>query len=201
MESVEEVKQNSTLRFPEGGHCENDNAFHRELVDRAKRGSYEAKCQLLDELQDMWFRFALLTLDERDMAKEAVQETALRCLLNLKAYRGKSTVKTWTLGIVLNICREMIRKKINGDPNQRWKQKGSISEPIDELEKKEMIEGLRELLNDLPSRQRQAVILRYFEDLSVAESATIMECAEGTIKATLFQAIKHLKNCLGARND
>ena len=57
-------------------------------------------------------------------------------------------------------------------------------------------EVLRRALSDLPERQREAVVLRFFEELSVEETARAMGCAEGTVKATVHQAIRALKEKL-----
>jgi len=51
---------------------------------------------------------------------------------------------------------------------------------------------VRDAVTALPDRQRQAVVLRFFLDLPVAEIATVMDCAEGTVKATLHQATQAL---------
>ncbi len=52
------------------------------------------------------------------------------------------------------------------------------------------------MLADLPERQREAVVLRFFEDLSTEQTAAVMNCAEGTVKATLHQALRKLREKL-----
>jgi len=52
---------------------------------------------------------------------------------------------------------------------------------------------VREALDRLAPRQRAAVILRYLGDLTVADIANVMGCAEGTVKATLHQALRNLR--------
>jgi RNA polymerase sigma factor (sigma-70 family) len=52
------------------------------------------------------------------------------------------------------------------------------------------------VLADLPERQREAVILRYFEELSVEDTAAAMNCAPGTVKATVHQALRALRKRL-----
>ena len=63
----------------------------------------------------------------------------------------------------------------------------------DEVEKQEQIERVRELLKDLGERQREAILLRFFEEQSVDETAASMDCSPGTVKATVFQAIRILR--------
>jgi RNA polymerase sigma-70 factor (ECF subfamily) len=52
---------------------------------------------------------------------------------------------------------------------------------------------VRELVADLPERQREVVVLRIFEDMSVKETAQSMGCREGTVKALLHKATEKLK--------
>ena len=51
---------------------------------------------------------------------------------------------------------------------------------------------------DLPPRQRAVVVLRYFNDLSIADTAVILDCAEGTVKALTHQAVANLRLRFGA---
>jgi RNA polymerase sigma factor (sigma-70 family) len=48
----------------------------------------------------------------------------------------------------------------------------------------------------LPDRQRAAIVLRYFADLSVRDTASALGCAEGTVKSLTSQAITALRRCL-----
>src|SRR5688572_21141212 len=79
------------------------------LLIRAKLGDAAARSELLRGLQDPWFRFCDAMLVDPDAARDATQETALRFLTALPRLRGGSTLQTWSLGIALNVCREMKR--------------------------------------------------------------------------------------------
>ncbi len=58
---------------------------------------------------------------------------------------------------------------------------------------------LMEALAELPARQRACVVLRYFDDLSVADTATALGCAEGTVKSQTSKGLDHLRTNLAAR--
>jgi RNA polymerase sigma factor (sigma-70 family) len=68
--------------------------------------------------------------------------------------------------------------------------------PVRLAEKTEAAAMVRQLLADLPERQREALLLRFFEDLSVDQTATAMKAAPGTVKATVHQALRALKRKL-----
>jgi RNA polymerase sigma factor (sigma-70 family) len=55
---------------------------------------------------------------------------------------------------------------------------------------------LRNALDLLPERQREAVVLRFFEELTTDETAHAMNCAPGTVKATIHQALRSLRQKL-----
>jgi RNA polymerase sigma-70 factor (ECF subfamily) len=166
-------------------------------IDAARRGDRPAQGRLLQALQDPWYRFCLSLLHgDPDRARDATQETALRFLRQLPTYRGQSRLSTWSMGIAINVVREMRRtsgRAVSDD--------GSIAEtrptagdgPDDAAALREQRDLLQGALTELPARQREAVVLRFFEDLSVEETAKVMDCATGTVKATVHQALRAIK--------
>lgn len=175
-------------------------------IDAARLGNRSARATLLGALQDPWYRFCLSLLGDPDRAREATQETALRFLRDLHRFRGDSQLRTWSMGIALNVVREMRRAKGGRDlaPLPDDETSAAIAPgrealspaPDDAADAAEQRERLRAVLAELPERQREAVVLRYFEDLSVEETAAAMDCAPGTVKATVHQALKALKRKL-----
>ena len=171
------------------------------VLIRAKAGDRTAQGQLLNLLADPWYRLAVSMLGNTDLARDAAQECALRFLSDLQRFRGDSSLKTWAMGIAINVVREFRRGQ--------WKMRlvpedfdsPDKSNPIDQqAEQTEEKDRLRQLLTDLPERQREALVLRFFEDLSVEETAKAMGCAQGTIKATVHQALRALKEKLTRNN-
>jgi RNA polymerase sigma-70 factor (ECF subfamily) len=59
----------------------------------------------------VWYRFALAQLRDSELAADAMQETGLRLLRQLPTFRGDSQLQTWSLGIALNVTRELRRKR------------------------------------------------------------------------------------------
>jgi RNA polymerase sigma-70 factor (ECF subfamily) len=174
-----------------------------ETIAAARRGSRKAQASLLRELQDPWYRLCLSLLRDVEKARDATQETALRFLRQLPGFRGDSQLRTWSLGIAINVVREMRRsakpmRMLDEDPEAGGETDG-LPSPANLAETAEQRENLRATLNDLPDRQREAVVLRYFEDLSTEQTAQVMNCAVGTVKATLHQALRSLREKLKER--
>lgn len=166
-------------------------------IEAARRGERDAQSRLLRQLQDPWYRMCLGLLRDADLAREAVQETALRFLQNLHKYRGDSKLQTWSMGIAINVSREFRRvPRAGGGQDQETSEPAGMDDPAGNVEGDEQREALRAVLEQLPDRQREAVILRFFEQLSVEESAQAMGCATGTVKATVHQALRSLREKL-----
>src|SRR5437016_12850178 len=79
-------------------------------IELARRGDRKAQADLLTSLQDRWFRMCLSMLGDADRARDATQETALRFLRMLSDFRGESQISTWSLGIAINVVREVRRR-------------------------------------------------------------------------------------------
>jgi RNA polymerase sigma-70 factor (ECF subfamily) len=174
---------------------------HSQALAAARRGSREAQALLLNRLQDVWYRMCLGLLGDADRARDATQETALRFLKQLPGFRGESRLQTWSLGIAINVAREMRRR--DARPTASWEgmdlpdERPASIAPLAAAEAGEARDRLHRLLADLPTRQREAIILRFFEQLSVEQTAAVMKCAGGTVKATIHQALRSLREKLG----
>ncbi|HEX8911640.1 MAG TPA: RNA polymerase sigma factor [Humisphaera sp.] len=174
-------------------------------IESARRGDRAALAALLRALQDPWYRLSLGLLRDADLAAEAVQETGLRFLRQVAGFRGDSQIRTWSLGIAINVARELKRRRgrfVTGTVDEDGRVTEApggdrLADPgrgaPDGAVLAEQRAALRAVLTDLPDRQREAIVLRFFEDLSVEETARAMGCAAGTVKATVHQALRSLK--------
>jgi RNA polymerase sigma-70 factor (ECF subfamily) len=171
-----------------------------ETLAAARRGDREALQCLLRTLQDPWYRLCLSLLGDAERARDATQETALRFLRQLPGFRGESQLRTWSLGIAVNVVREIRRSSRAGVPLaadfSEAAETASQPSPVQSAELSERRDRVRAVLDRLPERQRETVVLRFFEDLSTEETAIIMDCATGTVKATLHQALRSLREKL-----
>ncbi len=70
--------------------------------------------------------------------------------------------------------------------------KQKSNEPDEQLEKAQLINLIEIAVKTLPARQREAFILRYWEEMSLAETAVIMKCTEGSVKTHCSRAVRTL---------
>jgi RNA polymerase sigma-70 factor, ECF subfamily len=69
----------------------------------------------------------------------------------------------------------------------------------DSVQRKEILATIENLLQELPARQREAFLMRYWEDLNVTETASAMGCTEGSVKTHCFRATQALAKALSAK--
>ncbi len=173
-----------------------DVAADTALVAAARSGDRAGRAALLDALQDPIYRFCVASLGDADSAMDATQETALRLLRTLGRYKGRSSLRTWALGIALNVCREMRRSKARNrtaDVPAMLTDERTVG-PADRASDAEQRSRVIALLDELSDRHREAIVLRYLEGLTVQETAEAMGLAPGTVKATTFAALRRLRS-------
>lgn len=168
-----------------------DDEFDPRLVQRARRGDIAACTVLVRELQDVWYRYCRSMLHDGEVARDAAQETGLRFLAALPRFKGESRLRTWSLGIALNVCREARRAHRTPCPLMLAEREPT---PPDQLvARTESIERLEAAIAALPERQREAVVLYYLRELTLKETASAMGCTTGTVKATVSHALRRLR--------
>lgn len=73
--------------------------------------------------------------------------------------------------------------------------------PLARIERQQVIETIQKEVEKLPARQREAFLLRYWEELDIAETASAMGCSEGSVKTHCFRAIQTLANALKTKRS
>lgn len=82
------------------------------------------------------------------------------------------------------------------DPLETIEVESADSDPADQLERSQIMTLIEKALTRLPSRQREAFVLRYWEELDVAETASVMGCSEGSVKTHCSRAVSALSMLL-----
>lgn len=168
-----------------------DDASDVELVRLFKSGNSEAYEAIVRRFQDRVFRLACIWLYDDQSAADAAQEVFVRGFKGLRTFRFRSAPFTWLYRTTRNVCNEFNRVRKTEQLDDEVPDPGSV--PERDVAKYESARRVRRLVQKLPRRQREVVLLRIFEDLSVKETARSMGCREGTVKALLHKATAKLK--------
>ena len=143
-------------------------------------------------------------LGSRAGAEDTVQESFERAYRSLPTFRGEARMETWFLRIVINTAYRHARrgrwfgKKLGAESAGSGRADEISEEPSPEQQSgaAQIRRRLTAAVGKLPRRQRIAFVLRYVEEMSTAETADLMDCAPGTIKASLHKAVTRLRDQL-----
>ena len=167
------------------------------LVAKAKKGDIEAFSELVIRHQKSLVRMAYRVLNDLEAAQDVVQESLFKAYQKLDTFEGRSAFKSWAYQITLNTAKNKLRGR---RPELVEVEKIHVSDDVD-LEGDMMGKDLRGIVKNeidrLPTKQRIAISLRIFDDLSFAEIAQIMECPYDTAKANYRHALIKLRHTLG----
>ncbi len=168
-----------------------------DLVRRAQSGDKGA-FELLAKLHARTlFRMAYRLVNSAEVAEDITQEALMKAYQNIGSFRGDSKFSSWLIQIVVNTGRNVLR-------GQNRRNESNIEDEVIAAEHKDYqkIEGLQTMtrlkaaVDALPPRQKLALELRLFEELSFKEIATIMDCPFDTAKANFRHALIKLREKL-----
>lgn len=168
-----------------------DDSSDVELVRLFKAGDAAAYEAIVRRFQDRVFRLACVWLHDDQSAADVAQEVFVRGFKGLRAFRFRSAPFTWLYRTTKNVCSEFNRVRKSEPLDEEPHDPGSA--PESNVANYESARRVRRMVENLPDRQREVVLLRIFEDLSVKETAQSMGCREGTVKALLHKATTKLK--------
>jgi RNA polymerase sigma-70 factor (ECF subfamily) len=168
-----------------------------EVVHRVRTSAGEFESFFAGHFSNVRRSLALIVGDI-DAAEEAAAEAFARAFVRWRRVRAMSRPVAWVMVVALNVVRTDRARE-----NRAAAWHGSTRPAtVDDLSSSVVrTVELNELLCQLPERQRLCVVLRYYGDLSVAEIATIMKCAEGTVKSTLYAALRNLRIDLSSEEE
>ncbi|MDE7318876.1 MAG: sigma-70 family RNA polymerase sigma factor [Lachnospiraceae bacterium] len=158
------------------------------LVKKAQQGDAEAFISLIEENKQSMYKVARGILKHDEDIADAISETVLDCYEKICTLKQRSYFKTWMIRILINNCKDMIRKR-----------KDSIS--IDAVPESEYqgaetrgsLHGFRELVAPLKETDQSIFTLYYVYGLKIREIAACMEMKENTVTSRLKRGRETLR--------
>ena len=166
------------------------------LDDASGRDAASALEVLFRSEQRNLLRVATLLLGDRGAAEEVVQDAFVRLHLSWRRLRDPERAAAWLRTAVLNGARSQLRRRGVGRRHQEAPMDPAASAEAGALagdEQARMLAALRQL----PARQREALVLRYYADLSEAEIAAAMGVSAGSVKTHAHRGLAALATILG----
>jgi RNA polymerase sigma-70 factor (sigma-E family) len=139
-------------------------------------------------------RTAFLFVGDRGVAEDLVQSALLRTYTHWARLRSADTPDAYTRKTMARLAGRWSRRRWHGEvPSENV---GGQS-TVDPLPARAGALDLYAALGQLPWSQRAVLVLRYFEDLSEADTAAILRCSPGTVKSRASRALAALRASLG----
>lgn len=166
-----------------------------ELIGRVKDGDARAVDELVETYKRPLFAFILRMIDNHETAEDIFQETWIRVIRYIGNFRGDAKFTTWLFQIALNLCRDELRRKSRATLDSIDDHVHHLSQDPDVNPEKMMrAEQVRKVVNDLPDKMREVILLRYYHDMTDSEIACVVGCPEGTVKSRFYRASEILRN-------
>ncbi len=182
-----------------------------EVIRRVLDGEKDMFRRLVEQYQPMVFRICIGFLHNKDDADDLTQEVFIQAYQSLPGFKGNSSFSTWIYRIAVNVSLNKIRgtsrnfllRRLDSLPGTR--KKGNDIQFVPDSEDPETLligsehrKWLQQALNSLPEKQRTAIILSKYDDMSQTEIAQIMNTTEGAVESLLHRAKVNLREKLSA---
>jgi RNA polymerase sigma-70 factor (ECF subfamily) len=168
----------------------------RAIIQQVLAGDVEAFSRLVDRHYDRCARIAMRILGNREDAEEAIQDAFLRAFRALASYEDRERFSAWLSRILINQCRT-IRARVQRREEVFSHLELGDAELFADAESVESVwPDLERALAQLPADQREAVVLRYSDDLTYEEMARITGAGESALKMRVQRAFARLRALL-----
>ena len=171
-----------------------------EIVIDTQNGVDGAFERLYKETIKFSYRVACVILKNEDDIEDALQSSYMHVARYIKDLRDPKSFESWLSTIVRNECRKHIaREKKVSDifasviSSKEFELLSEESISVDLMEKSEIIESVRLIVDKLPDEKRACIMLYYFEENTLPEISEILGIPEGTVKSRLYSGRKILE--------
>ena len=190
------------------------------LVAKLRSGDRAAFAALVDGLHGRLFALATTFTTSPPLAEDIVQETWLAVIRGLRAFEGRSSLRTWIFSILVRRARTLaarearrsappVAESVNGDGFVEWEPgfgrvglwestpvPWGLSDPAAIYQSREALEVVSAALAALPAAQRQVVLLRDVEDLAATDVCNILDLSETNQRVLLHRGRARIRRAL-----
>jgi RNA polymerase sigma-70 factor, ECF subfamily len=155
---------------------------------------------LVEQYQYRLVRYLIYLLGRRDGVDDLVQETWLRVLERGSSYDGRSRFEPWLFTIARNLAIDQMRKRrmVSVDSEEEWEATrppaSDIPSPFTLAARTEDAAVLAQSLQTLDPTYREAIVLRFQEDLSLQEISAVVGAPVSTVSSRIYRGLAMLRS-------
>lgn len=172
-----------------------------ELIEEVRAGQRKSFSELVRRHQKGILRLSMRFVKDVDAAQDIVQDSFIKAFEKLNSFEGRASFKSWLYQIAVNTARNKLRENRYDmtDIENVHLAVGATAEVT--LVHMAVSDIIQHEVDKLPLRQKTALILRVYEDLSFKEIADVMECPYDTAKANYRHALLKLKETFETQGE
>lgn len=180
----------------------NESKSDYDLLKKIQRGSHSAFKRLVSLHTSRSYNLAYRYLNNQHDAEDIVQQAFLKLWSNPYSWTPrKAQFTTWFSRVIINLCLDFLKTRKPNALSLNFNFVDKKILPIEKMIQEEKETLVQETIQKLPTRQKTALILCYFEKFSNKEAAIILETTEKGVQSLLLRAKDFLKKHLIFQND
>ncbi|MGM0884153.1 MAG: RNA polymerase sigma factor [Bacillota bacterium] len=175
----------------------------QQAIERLKSGDSSALRWLMEEYGNGIIRTAAMLLKDHHLAEDVSQEVFITAFQKINQFRGNGSLRGWLLRMTVNRCRSRMRlvswKRLffRDVTDEEIKAQRRLFNPPDAGSDQWAVKlSLRETIEAIPLKYREAIVLYYYQELTINEIAQVLGEPESTIKSKLMRGRRLLRHQL-----
>lgn len=184
--------------------AELDYDYLAKLVQKAQENDSDAFAELYTATYQKQYRFTYQYVKDPYLAQDILQDVYILVLKNLKTLKNPRLFVSWLNQINFRICFNVYQKEMRhsqhlefGDSlNVDHKEHPTSNSPEDQIQDKARQTELMEHVLSLHPKEAQAIIMKFYNDMTIEEIADAMDCSKSTVKRNLAHGKAHLEQKL-----
>ncbi|MHC4949113.1 MAG: RNA polymerase sigma factor [Planctomycetota bacterium] len=167
------------------------------VIDRARAGDDDAWERLVARWDGEVLNLAYRLTGDREEARDIRQKAFVRAYAGLDRFDGRSRFSTWLYRIVVNLCRDQLRRSRRlpaarpGDDAPR-----AAAAPSEQAARAELAARVAAAVTDLPAGEREVLVLRHYHQLALVDVARVLGVPPTTARSRLARALERLRETL-----
>ena len=161
-----------------------------KAVKRAKQGDAEAFQTLIQEEKEKLYKIAYVYMRNEDDALEVFQESIYKAFASIATLKNNDYFSTWVTRILMNTAIATLKKK-QKTVSISHEMLENMSE-VEHLHHEDQLD-LLQAMDEIEEKYKTVLLLRFYEDYTVKQIATLLNCPEGTVKTNIRRGLAMLK--------